>query len=292
MEGETMTTATILFPSGYWSRDEIDDEFGPERDAALATGELDAAVFDFETFHAGGELEVTSGLPSPLFPVIYRGWMMLPAEYARFFEDLSGIGLAPLVSPAAYEALHLFPNSYPKVSEDSPGLLAYEGTEVSAEEVNASFGHFMMKDWVKSVKGTSFPRCVETPVSQEELDGLIANFVRRRGGQFTRGIVIKEYVDLARRGGQANEWRAFYLQGRLLTLNRNSGQAASAPKPPERMVSRHVDLANPFYTVDYAELEDGSWIVLETGDGQVSGLADSQDPGVFYRLLTEALERL
>lgn len=284
-----MARATVLFPSSYWSRDEIDDEFGPERDAALAAGELDVTIFDFETFHAGGELELTSGLPSPLLPVIYRGWMMLPDEYARFCEGLSGIGLAPLVSPAAYESLHLFPNSYPKVSADSPGLLAYEGTEVSAEEVNASFGRFMMKDWVKSVKGTSFPPCVETPVSQEELDGLVADFVRRRGDQFTRGIVVKEYVDLARRGGKANEWRAFYLWGRQLTLNRNSGQAAASPRPPERMVARHADLASPFYTVDYAELEDGSWTVLETGDGQVSGLADSQDPGVFYRLLAEAL---
>ena len=282
-----MARATILFPGSYWAKTEVDDELKPEGDAALATGELDVAVFDYEGFHEGGELKLTSRTPDPRLPIIYRGWMMLPDEYARFNDALSTMGFLPFVSPSAYESLHLFPNSYKAVSADSPGLLAYEGTEVNAEEVNASFGRFMMKDWVKSVKGTSFPSCIETPISQDELDGLISEFVRLRGSLFTKGIVIKEYVDLMRRGGKTNEWRAFYLDGKQLTLNRNSDQAASAPRPPKRMVARHANLPSPFYTVDYAELEDGSWTILETGDGQVSGIACSQGPDVFYRLLAE-----
>ena len=41
-------------------------------------------------------------------------------------------------------------------------------------------------------------------------------------------------------------------------------------------------LDSRFYTVDFAELENGSWTVIETGDGQVSGLSPNQDVFRFY----------
>ena len=46
-----------------------------------------------------------------------------------------------------------------------------------------------------------------------------------------------------------------------------------------------TNLDSVFYTVDFAELSDGSWKVIETGDGGVSGLSDGQDAGAFYRSL-------
>ena len=47
-----------------------------------------------------------------------------------------------------------------------------------------------------------------------------------------------------------------------------------------------------YYTVDFAERADGTWIVVETGDGQVSGLAAAQDPVIYYQVLADAFERL
>ena len=43
------------------------------------------------------------------------------------------------------------------------------------------------------------------------------------------------------------------------------------------------------YTVDYAELEDGSWKIIEAGDGQVSGLAEHQDYEQYFKVLYEYL---
>lgn len=54
---------------------------------------------------------------------------------------------------------------------------------------------------------------------------------------------------------------------------------------PESLVEKYSTLPSPFYTVDYAELEDGSWKILEAGDGQVSGLSDNQDADAFFRAL-------
>ena len=46
-------------------------------------------------------------------------------------------------------------------------------------------------------------------------------------------------------------------------------------------------LDSPFFTIDFAELEDGSWTIIECGDGQVSGITDSSQTELFYKLLKE-----
>ena len=81
----------------------------------------------------------------------------------------------------------------------------------------------------------------------------------------------------------------FYADGTGITLEPNSGQGDFTPKPPRELLMKYRYLGSPFYTVDYAELADGSWKVIETGDGGVSGLSDRQDAKAFYRALSNAL---
>lgn len=150
----------------------------------------------------------------------------------------------------------------------------------------------MVKDYAKSVKGTRLPVSFRTPASQERIDEIVKEFVRLHGDLFTAGIVCREYVDLARCGGATNEWRAFYLGGgSSQRMQELLNQPASVAKPPEELVLACSDLGSPYYTVDFAERADGAWIVVETGDGQVSGLAAAQDPVIYYQVLADALER-
>lgn len=46
-------------------------------------------------------------------------------------------------------------------------------------------------------------------------------------------------------------------------------------------------LDSPFFTLDFAQLEDDSWIIIESGDGQVSGITDSNQTEMFYKMLKE-----
>ena len=71
----------------------------------------------------------------------------------------------------------------------------------------------------------------------------------------------------------------------MISLEPNSGQETFSPAPPAQMLKKYQSVESPFYTVDYAELDDGSWKVIETGDGSVSGLSDRQDYRAFYRSL-------
>jgi len=73
-------------------------------------------------------------------------------------------------------------------------------------------------------------------------------------------------------------------------LCRNSRQPASAAAPPEGLVASCAELGSPYYTVDFVELADGGWVVIEMGDGQVSGLTAAQDAVTYYHIMTDMLE--
>ena len=58
-----------------------------------------------------------------------------------------------------------------------------------------------------------------------------------------------------------------------------------APEVPMELVEKYNNLESDYYTVDFAELEDGTWRVIEAGDGSVSGLSEFQDAEVYFRAL-------
>jgi len=114
------------------------------------------------------------------------------------------------------------------------------------------------------------------------MDTYMTEFMELRGKLYTGGIVIKEYVNLKRYGETTNEYRAFFINGQLLSLCRNSNQHDRSNKVPIEFVYSFNNLPSNYYTVDFGELDDGSWIVIEVGDGQVSGLSPSQNAFKFY----------
>jgi hypothetical protein len=46
-----------------------------------------------------------------------------------------------------------------------------------------------------------------------------------------------------------------------------------------------ADIPSRFFTVDVACLENGDWMIVELGDGQVAGLPDNSDLKQFYEAL-------
>ena len=61
-----------------------------------------------------------------------------------------------------------------------------------------------------------------------------------------------------------------------------------APEVPRELIEKYNDLPSNYYTVDYAELEDNTWKVIEAGDGSVSGLSEGQSPEHYYRACISA----
>lgn len=285
-----MDKPVILFPSDYFDKQAVDKSFAGEYDAASKTPTLEVALFDLTQFEEEGLFKINSNFEaSPL--LVYRGWMMKPHEYGVFYEELVSLGAKPLTTPKQYANLHLFPHVYPAIQADTPGAIMGDEGGDWYETVTHAFSRFMLKDYVKSVKGTEFPTAIDSAITREEFAALLERFQTLRGDLFTDGLVFKEYVELKKRNERTNEWRVFYLNKAVLNVERNSGQDITSPRPPQELIEKYTTLNSPYYTVDYAERESGDWTIIETGDGQVSGLASEQNPALYYAILGEALNQ-
>ncbi len=264
---------TIIFPSSYFSDSKPDEELSAEYNAALETGLFDAVIFSYDKWFTDGILKLNKHPDKPI-PDIYRGWMMKPEQYRRFYNELKKHNIRLITPPESYELFHIFPNIYPQLSEDTAKMLVFEdGEPISVSEIKKHF-----------------PKYFDETVTQEEFDKQMELFYRYRGELYTGGICIKEYLTLKDYGGKTNEYRVFYANGQIVSLSRNSGQFIHAPLPPAELIEKYKSLNSPYYTIDFAELSDGQWKILEAGDGQVSGLSDFQDHNAYFRGLYHCLE--
>ena len=278
---------TIVFPSSYMSGRRVDEAFEREYEAAMAAG-FDIALFQQQFWDERKEIRLDKEISAQ---ALYRGWMMKPEEYQLFYERLAENGLKLLTAPAQYSALHIFPNAYKYLKEDTPQTLFFPlHARMDVEEIRKQLGDFLIKDHVKSAKNTDFPVFFGRDMSQKVFDGWMERFYEIRGELLTGGILAKQYVQLKKYDGHTNEYRVFYLCGHIVSVSRNSLQPGYTAMLPRSLAEKYAALPSPFYTVDYAEIEDGSWTVIEAGDGGVSGLSEGQDQGAFFRAVKAILQ--
>ncbi|MBO5354272.1 MAG: ATP-grasp domain-containing protein [Lachnospiraceae bacterium] len=275
----------IVFPSSYFDVKKVDEDLQKEYEAALATGLFDVIMFGYDNWFQQGKL-VLSGRQPELRNAVYRGWMMPPDKYEKFYQALLENNIQLVTEPQEYEQMHIFPNIYKAFGNDTAKMKIFPlHAQMDVEELKESFKRFMIKDFVKSVKGTEFPKFFDQSVTQEEFDRWMEVFYKYRGNLLTGGICVKEFLDLKFYDGKTNEYRVFYINHEVATVSRNSTQPIFAPEVPRELVEKYKNLGSVYYTVDFAELEDGSWKVIEAGDGSVSGLSENQDMEGYFRTL-------
>lgn len=290
----------ILFPSSYFSIKKVDEDLQGEYEAAKSTGLYDTILFGYDMYVNEGRL-VLSKIPDTRRKAIMRGWMMKPEQYADFYHKLLDSNIQLVTTPEEYEQMHIFPNAYTLFGEDTAAMELYPlHKQINVENIKKKYNRFMIKDYVKSVKGTDFPKYFDASITQDEFDRWMEIFYKYRGNLLTGGICVKEYLNLKfyecgygmskEDKHRPNEYRVFYANHEIVSVSRNSAQPEFAPKPPNELLEKYKFLPSCYYTVDYAELEDGSWKVLEAGDGSVSGLSENQDAKHYFRSLYYALK--
>ncbi len=219
-----------------------------------------------------------------------RGWMMKPSQYNQFYDKLLENNIELIIAPSEYEQMHIFPNAYKFFGDDTAFMKVYPLHEqIEISDVKKHFNRFLVKDFVKSVKGTEFPKFFDVSITQEEFDNWMEVFYKYRGNLLTGGICIKEFLSLKFYGERTNEYRVFYANGEIVSISKNSGQENFTQEPPKELVEKYKNLPSIYYTVDFAELVDGTWKVIEAGDGSVSGLSEFQDAEQYFRALYYAL---
>lgn len=138
-----------------------------------------------------------------------------------FYHVLLDKNIELITTPEQYERMHLFPNVYKYLENDTAKMKIYPfNQKLDVNELKTYFGRFMIKDFVKSVKGTEFPSFFDESVSQYEFDRCMEDFFKYRGEMITGGICVKEYLSLKHYEGKTNEYRVFYINHQVATVTK------------------------------------------------------------------------
>lgn len=279
----------ILFPSSFFSAKKVDEDLQSEYDAVSSTRLYDTIFFGYDKWFNEDKL-VLSETPATMRKAIMRGWMMKPSQYKQFYNKLLANNIELITAPSEYEQMHIFPNAYKFFGNDTAFMKVYPLHEqIEMSDLKKYFNRFLVKDFVKSVKGTEFPKFFDVSITQEEFDNWMEVFYKYRGNLLTGGICIKEFLSLKFYGERPNESRVFYANSEIVSISKNSGQENFTQEPPKELVEKYKNLPSIYYTVDFVELADGTWKVIEAGDGSVSGLSEFQDAEQYFRALYYAL---
>jgi hypothetical protein len=280
----------ILFPSEPFERKVVDSAYSDEYGACKIMG-IKTHLFDYE------ELVENDKLVSDIFfddkaTLIYRGWMLKPEQYSKLYNKIlhKTNGYVTLLnSPNEYQNCHCFPFVYKDIKDYTPRIVVLDKWDNVMElfSILPLLNYdFFLKDYVKSIKTNLGVEKISRKITTNALFQKVQEFVVERGNLFTGGIVFKEFVDLKKVDGITNEWRAFFLYGNLVDLSNNSEKIIpNQCHPPFEFVNRIgrlLDNKSHFFTIDFALTENNNWIVIETGDGGVSGLSPHCNVMGFY----------
>lgn len=283
----------ILFPADYFHIEKVESEYEREYNVVKKIPEFEILFYNYDAFLNGERLKIYPNNPEEGI-CIYRGWMLKPEKYKILYQELQKKGIYLINNPKEYDYCHLYPSCYPQLKEYTPKMMYISDVQeeeegINWESINQTFDCFLIKDYVKSVKGFSFPKYFQTPVDSEEMQKYIEKFKELRGELYTGGIVIKEYVKLKEYENCTNEYRVFYLKQQILTITQNSNQPKEYKMLPVELAEKFKNLVSNFYTIDFAELVNGDFIVVEAGDGQVSGLSEKEDIFQYYERMKQIL---
>ncbi len=196
----------IIFPSSYFDITKVDEDLQKEADAVRATGLYEVAVWGYDMWLETGKLSMSGNTEGKHF-AIYRGWMMSPEKFRDFYNQLKARNIQLVTDPYQYKLMHIFPNAYEYVKDDTAKMEIFKlHSHIDVGQLKQSFQRFMVKDYVKSVKGTEFPRFFDHSVTQEVFDQWMELFYKYRGNLLTGGICIKEFLELKHYGERTNEW--------------------------------------------------------------------------------------
>ena len=123
---------------------------------------------------------------------------------------------------------------------------------------------------------------MENSLSPNDFFERVVKFKESRGKLFNEGIVFKEYCPLRKYGDKTNEYRIFVYKHKIISVSQNT-ELGYGQQPNYEFVREIIqNIDSNYFTVDIAEKEDGSWMILECGDGQVSGLSPGQSEFIYY----------
>ena len=286
----TNEPVNFLFCSDPLHPNKVEEDYAEEYEAAAV--DHPCGLISFEDILEGRVVlhgEKISGL------TIYRGWMLKPEQYKRMFELLEQQGIYLINTPEEYEHYHELPGWYHEFEESTAPSVWIKGTNLEdlLNKVKTLDGPYIVKDFVKSRKHEWYDACYIGNIrNTDEVQRVINNFVERQGDSLTGGIVLRKFEQLKSQGYHpesgmpiSEEYRVFVYGGRVLSIDGywQNDDFHLSDQEYSWIESLAQKVKSNYVTLDLARKKDGRLILMECGDGQVSGLQQLR-PEVYYRL--------
>lgn len=282
----------------------IEPDYEEEKKSAIYAG-FDFSVISFE--------ELTSGTIQKALRLvknseeeelgIYRGWMLTPNQYERLYVGLLEKKIKLINTSAEYKFCHYLPESYHKIASHTPkSNWTIELNNETLQTLANEFGEnpIIVKDFVKSEKHHWKDACfIPNAADFKNVKSIVDTFIQLRGAALNEGVVFRQFEELAfltnhSKSGMplTRELRLFFAYNRLVQIANywDEGEYGETKPVLDDFIALAENIDSNFFTMDVAMKKDGSWIVMELGDGQVAGLPDNADLDEFYRDLKEIVK--
>lgn len=204
---------------------------------------------------------------------IYRGWMIKPQFYENLFKGLLKRNVVLINNPEEYRNCHYFPNSYEKINTVTPysNWIQIEDLKNDFDQIYKNLSEFgnkpiIIKDYVKSRKHEWHDAFFIPDASdRNHATQVINNFIRRQGEDI------------------------FYFNNKFLFQFDYWEDSVYDDEKPDLKIFNHLaqTISSNFFAMDIGKTVTGEWIVIELGDGQVSGLPLESDIEGFYKAIRD-----
>ncbi len=239
--------------------------------------------------------------------LIYNGWMMPPEIYKRFYDKCQAGGYELVNTPEQYQACHWFNGWYPALEGLTPDstIIEIDNLRPMVDKVVQFMREndcgVILKDYVKSLKHNWEEACfIPKDANFLHVTQVLANFLAIKEDQkdLQGNLVVRKFVNLKNIGSHdksgmplTKEFRTFVFHGKLLpTFEYWSQGKYTGDAPTQEFIQKIADRVREktksnLFTIDVAQLEDGSWTCIEVGDGQVSAIPDHENRESFFKSL-------
>ena len=237
---------------------------------------------------------------------IYRGWMLKPNIYEKLYKALLEKNLQLINSPDEYKNCHYLSECYEFIKNDTPKTVFVNFDEnFTIERVFETISVFedkpvILKDFVKSRKYEWFEACfIPNASDKEKVKQTVEKFLELQGEDLNEGLAFREFVEFKSLANHSKSGMPLTKEFRLFFLNQKEvfssayweeGDSSGLNFPHKLFAEVAKNVESNFFTMDIAQRENGEWLIVELGDGQVSGLPEKADVEEFYQALKTNLE--
>jgi hypothetical protein len=272
----------LLVPADPLRPRRPDEHFAPEAAAARDSGH-DVALIDHDVLaEPDGADRAVARVPDDGGAAVYRGWMLTSSQYAGLASALAARGTDLRTSAAQYRQAHELPGWYPALAPLTPAAAWTAGDgedDFHAACARLGPGPAVLRDYVKSMKhywheAAYIPDAADHAAAWQ----VAARFRELREDDFTGGFVLRRFEKFT-----SAEARTWWTDGTCRLVTAHPDTPGDLPPDidlePFTPLIRSLDL--PFVTADLVLRADGTWRIVELGDGQVSDRAATTEPAAF-----------